>query len=50
MLRFINCKSTHVQNVKFLRFERILNHSTKKRKFAKYEGLYYVLSPLLTSI
>lgn len=40
ILKFTKPKSLLRQNVKFEHFERILHHSTKDRKYAKYEGLF----------
>ena len=41
ILKFTKPKSTLRQNAKFEHFERILHHSTKNRKYAKYEGLFF---------
>ena len=37
-LKFTKPKSLRSQNAKIWHFERILNHSTKSGKYAKYEG------------
>ena len=39
-LKFTKPKSLLSQNAKIWHFERILHHSTKSGKYAKYEGLF----------
>ena len=39
-LKFTKPKSLRSQNAKIWHFERILHHSTKSGKYAKYEGLF----------